>query len=331
MEPEVTTSQSQFYGPLGEDSKPPAEAPGHQRMALYPEKPAQPGRADILSKPISYKEVFQWLLRLEIKPEVLRNLREEQVVDVSFCCLKKSRSMSDVPGLDQKLSAEKDLVMFLKITQFDFKVPTHHRMLRTIYCMLTESDVCPIEGGHWRALGFLSVDPCINLNSSGGLLAVLHMFFFFSHYPKIYEAMFRLAQDAGKSFALARESITVTAIIVECLLAGHLSKLCNSGEHGVFETTCMLFSAGLYNFALHWCKRSHKDLGAALGEVRQLMQRKPEQLLEGLDKSRAQDLRAKPDATTCISSSQAPAPVAPSHPRREGLLEYPDSSSDDGP
>jgi len=204
--------------------------------------------------------------------------------------------MSDVPGLDKKLFSDKDLVLFLKITQFDFNNTNHHRMLRTMYSKLARSKVCPTVGRHWEVLGFQGGDPRTDLNRSGGLLNVVQMFFFFSHNFDLFKAAYLLAQDAEQNFPLACVSINITRMVVECLLAGRLSKLCNSGEKGVFETTCAVYSGGLYHFYSRWRtqKRTIRDTELTFNEVRELMEKRPAKLLQGLEKG-AVEARAKSD------------------------------------
>ncbi|CAK9037703.1 unnamed protein product [Durusdinium trenchii] len=125
--------------------------------------------------------------------------------DLGCGCLKRRRPMSDVPGLDRKLAAEKDLVLFLKVTHFDFNITTHHRMLRTIYTKLSRTKVCPSIGRHWEVLGFQGGDPRTDLNRSGGLLNVLQMFYFFSHHFELLKSAYLLAQDVEQRLELHSE------------------------------------------------------------------------------------------------------------------------------
>ncbi|CAE8629478.1 unnamed protein product [Polarella glacialis] len=253
---------------------------------------------DIIAQPISYKEVNQWLLQLPIDLEALRPLQEELVEDSRCGCLTRRRSMSDVPGLDKKLCRDKDLVLSLKITEFDFNDTTHYRMLRTIFFKLTRNKVCPTIGRHWEVLGFQAGDPRTDLNRSGGILNVMHMFFFFSHHFELFKAAYHLAQDSEQNFPLACVAINITRMTVGSLLAGRLSSLCNSGDGGVFETTCRVFSGGLFHFYSRWRtqKRTIRDTELTFNEVRELMEKKPARLVEGLAKG-AGELRAKSDAS----------------------------------
>eukprot|EP00931_Biecheleriopsis_adriatica_P068389 TRINITY_DN42355_c0_g1_i1.p1 TRINITY_DN42355_c0_g1~~TRINITY_DN42355_c0_g1_i1.p1 ORF type:complete len:979 (-),score=216.43 TRINITY_DN42355_c0_g1_i1:72-3008(-) len=256
---------------------------------------AQP-QDDILSKPISYKEVHQWLLQLEIDHEAMRSMREDIVDDTVCGCMGRRRAMSEVPGLDRKLFPDKDLVLFLKITEFDFNVPAHHRMLRTIFSKLARAKVCPTVGRHWEVLGFQGGDPRTDLNRSGGLLNIVQMFYFFSHYFDIFKAAYLLAQDVHQNFPLACVSINITKMVVECLLAGRLSKLCNSGNKGVFETTCLVYSGGMFHFYWRWRtqKRSIRDTEVTFKEVRALMEKRPIKLVEGLERAIKEE-KAKSD------------------------------------
>eukprot|EP00435_Cladocopium_sp_Y103_P056819 s929_g19.t1 len=94
--------------------------------------------------------------------------------------------------------------------------------------------VCPTIGRHWEVLGFQGGDPRTDLNRSGGVLNVLQMFYFFSHHFDLLKAAYLLAQDVQQNYPLACVSINLTKMVIEALLAGKLSKLCNSGSKGVF-------------------------------------------------------------------------------------------------
>lgn len=257
-------------------------------------------KQDLLSTPISYKEVTQWLLMLEINKEALQEFRELVEDDSALpCgCFKRSRPRSDVPGLDKKLWAERDLVLFLKVTHFDFNDTVHHRMLRTIYGKLSRNKVCPTIGRHWEVLGFQGGDPRTDLNRSGGVLNVLQMFYFFSHHFDLLKAAYLLAQDVQQNYPLFCVSINLTKMVIEALLAGKLSKLCNSGSKGVFDTCCQMHSAALYHFYWRWRtqKRSIEHTELTFNEVRALLFRRPAKLLEMLEQGIAES-KAKSDPT----------------------------------
>jgi len=156
--------------------------------------------------------------------------------------------------------------------------------------------MCPSIGRHWEVLGFQHTDPRTDLNRSGGLLNVLHFFFFFSHHFDILKSAYLLAQDAEQNFPLACVSINITRMVVEYLLAGKLSKMCNSGDKGVLDTTCKVYAGGLYHFYSRWrnLKRTIRDTEVTFNEVRKLMEKRPAKLLEGLAKG-IQEQKAKND------------------------------------
>eukprot|EP00931_Biecheleriopsis_adriatica_P057192 TRINITY_DN33918_c0_g1_i2.p1 TRINITY_DN33918_c0_g1~~TRINITY_DN33918_c0_g1_i2.p1 ORF type:complete len:570 (+),score=150.86 TRINITY_DN33918_c0_g1_i2:95-1804(+) len=232
---------------------------------------------DVVSKPISYKEVQKLLLNLEVDTSPT-----EQV---------------EVPDLQAKLLPGVRQFLSFKATPFDFNEVVHHRMLRTMYCKLARAKVCPSIGSHWEVLGFQAGDPRTDLNRSGGLLNVLHMFYFFEHYFDLFKAAYRLAQDFDQNFPLACVSVNITRMVVECLLAGQLSEVCNS-ENEIFETTCQVHSGGLHHFYYRWRtqKRTIKDSELTFNEVRELMVESPVQLVEGLVRG-AEDLRQKTNAS----------------------------------
>eukprot|EP00930_Biecheleria_cincta_P046184 TRINITY_DN31858_c0_g1_i1.p1 TRINITY_DN31858_c0_g1~~TRINITY_DN31858_c0_g1_i1.p1 ORF type:complete len:829 (-),score=181.12 TRINITY_DN31858_c0_g1_i1:103-2589(-) len=253
---------------------------------------------DVLSQPIAYAEVHKWLVKIEVMPDVLRPLEEEEAEDTRCGCMSRRRSLTDVPGLDRKLVAEKDLVLFLKMTHFDFNDTTHHRMLRTIYSKLARAKVCPTVGRHWEVLGFQGGDPKTDLNRSCGVLNVLQMFFFFSHHFDLLKSAYLLAQDSEQNFPLACVGINITRMVIDCLLRGRLSKLCNANQKGVFDAICTVYCGGLFHFYHRWRtqKRTIRHTELTFNEVRDLMEKRPAKLIEGLHKG-AGELKAKSDAS----------------------------------
>lgn len=191
---------------------------------------------------------------------------------------------------------DKDLVLFLKMTSFDFNDIVHFRMLRTIYFKLTRNKVCGMVGNHWEVLGFQGSDPRTDLNRAGGVLNVIHMFYVFAKHLEIFKGAFQLAQDGEQNFPLACVCINITKMVMENLLAGKLSSLCNSGNQGVFDTTCTVFAGGFFHWYSQWRsqKRRIQDTDKTLKEVQALMEKRPAKLLEGLSKGIA-ELRSKTD------------------------------------
>lgn len=281
---------------------------------------------DILQKPISWHEVHQWLLQeVTIDPAVLEQFKKEEVFETScISCMGRRRCLSDVPGLDRKLWKDKDLVLFLKATDFDFNQPIHFRMLRTAYMKLTRNKVCPSIGVHWEVMGFQHTDPRTDLNRSGGILNVLHLFFMFAHHFDILKSAYLLAQDSEQNFPLGCVSINITRMVVEYLLEGRLSSLCNSGENGVLDTTCRVYAGGFYHFYSRWrsLKRTIRDTEVTFNEVRRLMEKSPKKLLDGLAKG-IEEMKAKKDPgkfefTDLDFTSRAPQAGAPKAAARPG-------------
>jgi len=234
-------------------------------------------QTDILSKPITYAEVHDWIMKAELDG--------------------RGQPVPDVPDLDAHLLPDLNRFFFLKGTAFDFNEQTHHRMLRTIYSKLARAKVCPSIGSHWEVLGFQNGDPRTDLNRSGGLLNVIHLFFMFANYYDLFKAAYRLSQDYEQQFPLACVSINITRIVLDCFLSGHLSELCNSNQKGVLDTACHVHSGGLYHFYYRWRtqKRTIKDTELTFNEVRELMMDNPAQLVEGIVQG-VVDLRNKSDA-----------------------------------
>jgi len=262
-------------------SKPPP-APPPKEDPLWEEAGKLPG-GEVELRPVDYNEVQQWLLQQPVDEDALALMREEEVRETSCGCMGRRRSATDVPGLDRSLWRDKDFVLSLRATKYSPGEDIHARMLRTVYCGLTRSPSCPDVGPHWDAIGFQHVDPCTDLNRCGGLLNVIQFFYFFSHHLEAAQAAAELARDPRQNFPLACISINITDIVIRSLLAGRLSKVCNSARHGVLETTCRLHAGAMCHFATRWRSmgRTIRDTEAALNEVRQLATRSPARMLEG--------------------------------------------------
>lgn len=251
---------------------------------------------DIVTTPISFQEVNQWLLQMPVDQDVIQQFKDDMMERKTFCCMMSRGSVSDIPGLDRKLARDKDLVLFLKSVDFDFNEPTHFRMLRTAYTKLTRNKVCPMIGKHWEVLGFQHTDPRTDINRSGRLLNVLHFFFFFSHHFDILKSAYLLAQDTEQNFPLGCVCINLTKMVVETLIDGRLSRLCNSSEKGVFDTTCRVFSGALFHFYYRWKsqKRTIRDTELTFKEVRALLEKSPKKLIDGLKRG-IEEQKAKTD------------------------------------
>jgi hypothetical protein len=268
---------------------------------------------------IAWREVQQWIMAVRILPEVLQPLRDEEMDHVSCGCMARRRSVSDVPGLDRKLSAEKDLVLMMKMTKFDFNETVHARMLRTMYFKLTRNKVCGTIGGHWEVMGFQHTDPRTDLNRSNGVLNIIHMFWFCTRHCNIFKSAFTLAQDAEQNYPLACVCVNITQMVMTAFFSGALSSLCNSGERGVFDTLCCVFAGGLFHFYSQWRsqKRTIRDTDQTFKEVEQLVTRRPAKLLDALAKGAA-ELKAKSDPSRLEFSNLEFGASRPARPQAAG-------------
>jgi len=132
-------------------------------------------------------------------------------------------------------------------------------------------------GPHWQGMGFNGIDPAEELNASGGILAVVHMFFFFCRSTDVFTNLFQLSQETRYSFQFARVSLNITELVVESLLSGSLSKLCNASKRGVFDMTCEAYTAAFLNLAEVWQQPNKRKMGAGdvLREVRIALDKNP--------------------------------------------------------
>jgi len=239
---------------------------------------------DIMSQPCSLREVQQWVrvFSAEHGASHRHDKQVEEDEDGSAWCKATSRS----PGPDSLAKQEKALVAALRAAAFDFNEPAHFRMLRTMYAKLSRSKMCPSIGRHWEVMGFQNTDPRMDLNRSGGVLNVIHMFYFFSKYFEILKAAFQLAQDFEQNFPLFCVSINITAMVIEAFLNGFLSSVCDSGG-GVFDGVCKVYCSGLFPFYWQWRsqKRTIRDAEATFKEVRGLLENAPRKLLDQFEKA----------------------------------------------
>jgi hypothetical protein len=240
---------------------------------------------DIGMRPISYKEVETWFRQAHVDNAVLQRLYDEDAGDdgVACGCFSGPKKRSDVPGLDRRHTEEKDRLLFFSMNPFDLNELPHIRMLRTMYLKLTRNKSCPTIGGHWQQIGFQNTDPRMDLNRSGGVLNVIHLFYFFSHYFDICKEAYLLAQDPEQNFPLASVSINITGMVMERLNSGQLSSLCNR-DNGVFDTICRIYSGAIHLFYRQWRsqKRTIQDAEKTFKEVRASLQSRPKSLLDEL-------------------------------------------------
>ncbi|CAJ1439725.1 unnamed protein product, partial [Effrenium voratum] len=205
---------------------------------------------DVLGQPVSFKEVHGWL---------------QKEFGAGSADKGASATRCDEHGL-----MDKEFLLRVKGTKFDFNDSVHHRMLRTMYCKLARCRVCPRVGSHWEVLGFQGSDPLTDLNRSGGLLNVVHMFFSFSHYFDTFKGAFHLAQDDQQNFPLAAVCINITKMVVDSLL--EQKRNLDDGS-GVFDAACRIFSGGLNHFYWQWRsqKRTIRDTELTFNEIKTLL------------------------------------------------------------
>eukprot|EP00811_Abedinium_folium_P033167 NODE_6151_length_1700_cov_10.187540.p1 GENE.NODE_6151_length_1700_cov_10.187540~~NODE_6151_length_1700_cov_10.187540.p1 ORF type:complete len:426 (-),score=76.34 NODE_6151_length_1700_cov_10.187540:421-1551(-) len=272
---------------------------------------------------VSYAEVQQWVNDLKVEEEVVSPGHDQLVHERRCFCLPTSRWRGDIPGLDHRLHAEKNRVLFLQQTPFDDETPMHLQMLRTIYSKLTRNDVCPAVGQHWEDIGFHSSSPKVDL-STGGILCVLHLFDVFSQHLELLKLLHQLSRHERQGFPLALFSIRMTQMVTEALLAGRLSSLCNRGRSGVLATTCRVHAAGLWHCHSQWrtCKRTIGQSEQTFGEIWALMMRKPKKLVlafeRGLEEQRARLDASRLQYSHLEFSTTWAAPPQPGTTRRRG-------------
>lgn len=229
---------------------------------------------DVLAQPVYYKEVHAWLLQ-------------------EFGG--KSSDQGSSSKSSQGDCMDKEFVLRLKATKFDFYDAMHHRMLRTMYCKLSRCQVCPRVGSHWEVLGFQGSDPLTDLNRSGGLLNVVHMFFFFAHYFEIFKSAYHLSQDVQQNFPLAAVCINITKMVMDALVANQLSSL----EGCVFDASSRAFCGGLHHFYWQWRsqKRTIRDTELTFKEIQSHL-RHPKELLESLEEAVSRHSRQTAEVET---------------------------------
>jgi len=263
---------------------------GKRTVEASKKKQAEAGKIqpadNSVTSPISYKEVKTWVDDQDLDMQLLAPF-VQTVSDVKCGCMPMSRCMTDIPHLNKKHKQDKDRLLVLNFVHFDFNEVVHFRMLRTIYTKTTGNKTCSSTGGHWELLGFQNTDPKMDLNRSGGVLNVIHFFFFFCHVFDIFKSAWLLSRDEQQNFPLACISINITKMVVECLLNGQLSKVCNAcntGDGGMFAVVARLHSASVFHFCTRWrnLKRTIRDSSVTLKEVRTELEKRPEKLLKQL-------------------------------------------------
>jgi len=168
-------------------------------------------------------------------------------------------------------------------------------MLRTIYTSLTRNAVCGRTGMHWEVIGFQNTDPCMDLNRSGGVLNVVHMFFSHSFYPDLFKSIHLLSQDAYQQFPLACTSINITQLVLESFLEGRLTAIWNQASASAFEIVCQFYCACLYNFYDLWRRKKHTI--EDFDYTKKWLQQQPPEVLMKSFQDGIQELKDKSDPT----------------------------------
>eukprot|EP00929_Paragymnodinium_shiwhaense_P072984 TRINITY_DN37060_c0_g2_i1.p1 TRINITY_DN37060_c0_g2~~TRINITY_DN37060_c0_g2_i1.p1 ORF type:complete len:620 (+),score=169.62 TRINITY_DN37060_c0_g2_i1:70-1929(+) len=238
---------------------------------------------------IAHHEVQRWLLTLELDPAILQAVAAD-VVQKGCCLGGRLQKKAEVRGLAKGLERDKDVVLVLNSTPFQFQEALHGRILRTLFDVLVPTQrslPLPELGKHWRAMGFEGNDPVEELNISGGLLNLLHLFYFQATEAALFKQLFQLSQERLTWFPFVHVSTLITGLVTESLLAGKLSKLCNASEVGVFYTLNTLYAAVFVKFCdvLRRARQkgSQKSFAAEkavfLKELRSALDARPQRLL----------------------------------------------------
>jgi len=221
-----------------------------------------------------------WMDCLVLDQDVIGTIGEEQIRR-GCGCLSRKRPRGDIPNLHSKFRDEKDRILLMRQTNFDFKNTMHYRMLRTIYSKLTRNKVCPRAGKHWEDMGFQSSNPLSDINRCGGVLNIVHLFCFFEEHFEVLKAIYHLSKDEQQFSPLALLSINMTYLVMEAFIAGHLSAYCNRGKQSLFGAVCLLHAAGLFHFYSQWrhLKRTIMDTASGLKEVESFLNKNPGKLV----------------------------------------------------
>lgn len=229
---------------------------------------------------VNLREVQGWVENVEVDMHLVWSQHPRRRT-TKFGCVPWTTSGSDVPGLRERLWADKDRLFFLQLMHFDAKDSMHFRMLQTIHFRLTHNEVCPKEGHHWRDVGFQAWNPEDDLNGSGGVLCVIQLFYFLMTHPHVLQAIYQLSLDDQRGFPLAIFSIRITQMVSEALSVGSLSALCNKSSHGIVNTMCDVHNAALYHFYSLWRSTNRTTLQAeeAFLDVSAHLLKKPTKLI----------------------------------------------------
>jgi hypothetical protein len=250
-------------------------------------------------KPITFNEVRSWIGTIQIDESMMSEFREDDDTGgVSCGCYgNRSRKRGDVPKLQTRLNKEKDVILFLTKTEFNFNIIPHHRMLRTIFTKVTRNKACPTVGKHWEVIGFQGGDPRTDLNRFGGVFNIICLFYFMAHHDRMLKDIWLLSTSDEQHFPMACISVNLTRMVMEAFLEGRLSSLCNNGRlgHSLLETLCEIHAGALFVFYSRWRheKRKIQDTDRTLKEIRALLTRKPAKMMDefsaGVQGDRARD------------------------------------------
>lgn len=179
---------------------------------------------------ISVNDVLQFVesIYIEVQPSPKQSFFRK-----FFSCFRvKSKSRTF-------LSSQKQKIHKFSLIIFDKNDNLHVSILKKIYCLLKEVDNCPLEGNHWREIGFQGKHPENDLRKVGlfGLFCILYFFEkYWTHAKKIYE----FSQKQDTKFPFASICINFSEVALDAMDSNILLKEFEKAER-VYETVLDYF------------------------------------------------------------------------------------------
>jgi hypothetical protein len=160
-----------------------------------------------------------------------------------FSCFRarsKSRSV---------LSAQKQKIIKFSLTIFDHSDNLHVSLLKKIYSLVKNAENCPLEGDHWKDIGFQGKNPATDLRKVGlfGLFCILY---FFEKHSTHARKIFEFSLNPSSKFPFAAVALNFAEVTLEDMESNVLLKEFEKEER-IFEVVLDFF-CGLMIFWIRY-------------------------------------------------------------------------------
>lgn len=130
------------------------------------------------------------------------------------------------PGLEEKMKKDREIIYCLAKLDYDPDDSLHFGTIRALFTSLTNEELCPAIGLHWKRIGFQSDDPSRDFRATG-MLGPLQISSFIFRHKEWAQEVHELSLNEVQNFPLAVSQFGMTRICLEIFRSGKLNGYCN--------------------------------------------------------------------------------------------------------